>query len=221
MIAPLFFHFKPLAQPDVADRIQGVLQRGGFQAKGVFEFDLSRKVSPANAAVLGFGPTRRIVLADSLLARYEPAEIEAVVAHELGHHAHRDMWLGTAAGAGVVVVALAVVAAVFSVTPLAAIAPLTNLASLPLWMLVFDLCSFALNPLALALSRWSERRADAYARVMSSEPGALATGLARLGREGLADPNPPRWEVLLRYTHPPMAERTQAGSSTARLVQAR
>lgn len=208
LIAPPFFHFRPLGREAIVRRIAALLARGKVQARGVYECDLSRKFTAANAAVFGFGPTRRIVLADSLLERYTPAEIEAVVAHELGHHAHRDMWLGTAAGAAVTLLALLVVTLLFSPRLLGAVAPLAALASMPLWFLVFDVAMLALHPLALALSRWSERRADAYARAVASEPEALASGLARLGQEGLADPAPPRWEVLLRYSHPPVHERT-------------
>ena len=213
LIAPLFFRFQPLRRADIVQRIEGLLTRGHMQARGVYEFDLSRKLAAANAAVFGFGPTRRIILADSLLDRYTPAEIEAVVAHELGHHAHKDMWLGTAAGAAATVVALLIVALLFSPRLLGAGAPLPALASMPLWLLVFDLVTTALNPAALAISRWSERRADAYARATASEPAALASGLARIGRESLADPAPPRWEVLLRYSHPPMGERTGGAES--------
>lgn len=209
LIAPLFFRFTPLRREEVLRRIDGVLARGGMQARGVYEFDLSRKLAAANAAVFGFGPTRRIVLADSLLDRFTPAEIEAVVAHELGHHAHRDLWIGAAAGGIVTILALLVVALTFTPAALGRRWPPADLANLPLWLLVFDLASLALNPFALAASRWSERHADAYARQVASEPAALSSGLVRLATESLSDPAPPRWEVLLRYSHPPMHERTQ------------
>ena len=215
LIAPLFFKFKPLQREEVLRRIERLLTRGGMQAQGVYEFDLSRKFSAANAAVFGFGPTRRIVLADSLLDRYTPAEIEAVVAHELGHHAHKDMWIGTAAGGVVTLLALRVVALVFAPERLGKRAPLDDVQNLPLWLLVFSLATTLLSPLALAVSRWSERRADAYGRRMASEPRGLASGLAKLGGESLADPAPPRWEVLLRYSHPPMPERIAAGAALA------
>jgi STE24 endopeptidase len=208
VIAPLFFKFRLLDRPDIVSRIQDALARTGFRAQGVYEFDLSHKVKAANAAVFGFGPTRRIVLSDSLLSGYSPAEIEAVVTHELGHHVHKDMWWLTLAGAASMVVGLAGVALVFAVVPQQGEATLGNLAVMPLWILVFDLVTFVLSPLTLGLSRWSERRADAYARSAASEPAALATALHRLGDDGLADPAPPRWEVVLRYSHPPLYERT-------------
>ncbi len=207
LLAPLFFRFKPLQRADILARIHGVLERGGLRARGVYEFDLSRKYAAANAAVFGFGPTRRIVLADSLLDGYTAAEVEAVVAHELGHHAHRDLWIGVAAGGLVTLFSLLVVALLFSPGALGTAVPLTNLAGFPLWLLVFELAALALNPIALAVSRWSERRADSFARAIASEPGALSTALARLGQESLADPAPPRWEVVWRYSHPPMYER--------------
>ena len=208
LIAPLFFRFTPLRRPEVLGRITALLARSGMPARGVYEFDLSRKLAAANAAVFGFGPTRRIVLADSLLDRYSPAEIEAVVAHELGHHAHRDLWIGAAAGGIVTLLALLAVALTFSPAALGGRWPLADLANLPLWLLVFEAASLLLSPLALAASRCSERRADAYARRLASEPAALGSALARLGAESLADPAPPRWEVLLRYSHPPLYERT-------------
>lgn len=211
LLAPLFFRFKPLQRAHILARIQGLLERSGLQARGVYEFDLSRKYAAANAAVFGFGPTRRIVLADTLLDSYTAAEVEAVVAHELGHHAHRDLWIGVASGGLVTLFSLLVVALLFSPGLLGTAVPLTDLAGFPLWLLAFELAALALNPVALAVSRWSERRADSFARAAASEPGALSTALARLGQESLADPAPPRWEVLIRYSHPPMHERGVRG----------
>lgn len=208
LVAPIFFKFKPLEREAIVGRIERLLARGGMQAQGVYEFNLSRKFSAANAAVFGFGPTRRIVLADSLLDRYTPSEIEAVVAHELGHHAHKDMWIGTAAGGFITLLALRVTALLFAPERLGKRYPLEDVKHLPLWLLAFSLATTLLSPFALAVSRWSERRADAYARQMATVPEALGTGLAKLGEESLADPAPPRWEVLLRYSHPPMPERT-------------
>src|SRR5258708_32433640 len=92
LILPIFYKFSPLPEGDLAKRLLALAERAHTRVLGVFTIPMSRKTTPANAALMGLGNTRRIVVGDTMLDRYTPDEIEGVLAHELGHHVHRDIW---------------------------------------------------------------------------------------------------------------------------------
>ncbi len=208
VIAPLFFKFTPLPEGEVLDRMRHLARRGGVRVRGIYRFDMSTKWAGANAAVFGFGPTRRIIVADSMLDDYPPEGVEAVVAHELGHHVHGDMWIMTVVSGLTSLFGFAVVAQVFE-HGWFGLAPtdVQSVASLPAFLLIYGVVTDLFGPLALALSRHAERRADAYAGTLSGHPEWLRDALIRLADENLAELDPPRWEVLLRFSHPPVRER--------------
>lgn len=96
LLAPLFYRFRPLEDPELLSRFTRLAERAGVRVRGVFLVDMSRRTRAANAGLMGLGPTRRIVIGDTMLQRYAPEEIEAILAHELAHHLHRDIPLGLA-----------------------------------------------------------------------------------------------------------------------------
>jgi STE24 endopeptidase len=210
VLMPIFFKFKPLAQShqDLARRLRGLARSAGTQVEGVFAFDMSRRTRAANAALVGLGRTRRILLGDTLLAEFTPEEVETIVGHELGHHVHRDIPLYLLAQA-----AFNLTAFWICHLGLQALAPPLGLrapadpAGLPLLGLILGLVGYLSLPLGNGLSRWRERLADEFAVSLTRQPEAYASALRKLADQNLSEFNPPRWAVILLHSHPPLGER--------------
>jgi len=220
LIVPLFFKFTPLADAELAQRLAALAERAGTRVRGVFTINLSSKTTTANAALMGWGNTRRIVLGDTLLANYTPDEIETVLAHELAHHVHGDIWqlMG--------VQSLLLLAGLFladrflhwGVRSFGFQGP-ADVAAMPLLALALALFGLLTMPLANAYSRWRESLADDYALRATGKPEAFRSAMTRLANQNLAELTPARWVELLLYDHPPIgqrlarAERFQAGQT--------
>jgi STE24 endopeptidase len=218
VLLPLFNRFRPLGddRAELVDRLVGLSEAAGRRVRGVYSFDMSRRTKSANAALVGLGRTRRIVLGDTLLDEFPSDEIEAVMAHELGHHVHGDIPLGVAAGAGVMLVELWIADAVLAAAVAGgAISSASAPAGLPILLLVFSVLGFLVAPLENAFSRWRERRADAFSVDLTGRPLAFADAMTRLANQNLADANPPRWAVILFGTHPPLQERIRFAQAAA------
>ena len=164
VLLPIFYKFKPLDRPALVDRLMALATRARTDVVGVFEWVLSGHTRKANAALAGLGRTRRILLSDTLLADYSEDEIEVILAHELAHHVHRDLWRGIAvqsvacsAGSSWPNVMLRAVA-----DPLE-LRGMSDPAGLPVLMLAGGAWSFLVMPIANAVSRAQERAADRYA----------------------------------------------------------
>lgn len=210
VLMPLFNKYRPLGEDrkDLVDRLMRLSAAAGRRVRGVYSFDMSRRTKSANAALIGLGWTRRIVLGDTLLDEFPAAEIEAVLAHELGHHVHRDIPVGVLAGSGLTLLSLWVVDVVLtSAVARGTLAALSDPAGLPLLLLVFSVMGFVTDPLQNAWSRWRERRADVFSLQLTGSPPAFADAMTRLANQNLADADPPRWAVILFGTHPPLGER--------------
>jgi len=215
-IAPLFNEFRPLADATLAARVQALLDRCGFAAKGVFVMDGSKRSAQSNAYFTGLGRGKRVVLYDTLLSRLSGAEVEAVLAHELGHFRHRHILKMLLQIFALSLLALAALGwlsqqpAFFiglGVTPNAA-APNDALALL-LFLLVLPSATFLTTPLARLASRRHEFEADAYARRHAS--GAdLASALVKLAEDNALTLTPDPLYVRFYYSHPPIGERLAA-----------
>jgi len=210
VLLPLFYEFKPLDQPELRDRLVALANRAGAQVLGVFEWRLGDRTRKANAALTGIGRTRRIILSDTLLADHSDDEIEVILAHELAHHVHGDIWRGIALETGLLALgffladlALSVFVGRFGITAK------WDPAALPLLALTGGFVSIALKPLANALSRAHERRADRYALQMTGNVSAFTSAMKRLGAQNLAEERPSRLVQWLFYTHPPVASRIE------------
>jgi STE24 endopeptidase len=216
LLMPLFYKFKPLEEEyaGLAERLVRLSERSGARVKGVYQFDMSRRTKAANAALTGLGNTRRIILGDTLLKEFSEDEIETVLAHELGHHVHRDIPLGMA---------------VESMTTLAGLylaslglkwgvgyfgfEGVWDIAALPLFLLVMGAYGLVTMPLGNAFSRWRERRADAYALQATGKGGAYASALTRLANQNLADADPEPWVEFLLHSHPALSKRIAMAES--------
>src|SRR4029077_7473273 len=164
VLFPLFYKFVPLQNEELKARLMRLGERAGTRVRGVYEWKLSEKSKKANAALTGLGSTRRIFLADTLLGNYSDDEIEAVLAHELGHHVHRHIMKGIALQAAITFLGFWAASFVlnYAVVRWQMFATLADFANLPLLALVSTVLSFLLLPLLNAYSRYNERQADHY-----------------------------------------------------------
>jgi STE24 endopeptidase len=210
LIFPLFFKFVPLGQEqaELAERLTRLAERAGAHVSGVFKFDMSRQTKAANAAVVGLGNTRRIILGDTLLQEFTPDEIETVLAHELGHHVHRDIPLGIVVESVVTLggLWLASLGLRWSVAVLGFAGP-ADVAALPVLALVMGAYGLVTMPLGNAFSRWRERRADEYALSATGKAAAYAAALTRLANQNLSEVEPEFWVEFLLYSHPALGKR--------------
>jgi STE24 endopeptidase len=210
LFAPLFFPMTPLPEGELRDRLLAMAARAHTRVRGVFVMRMSARTTEGNAAVMGLGPTRRIVVGDTILREYTPAEIEVVLAHELAHQVHRDIWKGilvqgvlTLGGLGLVNLGLRAILA----QPITGLHGLTDVAMLPYLSALLGLYAIVTGPLGNTYSRIVEARADAYALDTTHDPTNFISAFHRLANQNLAqlDPNP--IVEALFYDHPAIGRR--------------
>jgi len=207
-LMPIFYRFQPLDREALRERLLAISARAGVPVLGAFEWGLGEKTSRANAALVGAGRTRRILVSDTLLKAYSDDEIEVILAHELAHHVHHDIW--TALALETIVVAAALYAAHAAATTASSSLALggpADLAALPLLVLAGGAASLLLAPLTNAWSRHNERRADRFALTLTGRPAAFVSAMRRLGAQNLAEERPPRLAFWFFHTHPTIDER--------------
>jgi STE24 endopeptidase len=213
LIAPLFNKFEPLADAALAERITGLLARTGFSSRGVFVMDGSRRSAHGNAYFTGMGRAKRIVFFDTLVERLKPAEIEAVLAHELGHFKRRHVtkrlaFTFFASGAFLALLAWLAQQVWFyqglGVEPL--LSGSSNGVALVLFMLVAPVFTFVLAPLAGRISRKHEFEADAFA-VQTTAGADLASALVKLYEDNASTLTPDPVHSAFYDSHPPAAVR--------------
>lgn len=211
VLLPLFYRCKPLDRATLRSRIESLSQRAGVPVLGVYEWSLGEKTRRANAALVGTGRSRRILLSDTLLAHYSDDEIEVILAHELGHHAHRDIRNGLVIETILIAVACAAAAGAlhFLWRPLGLEGP-TDVAGLPLLALTAGILSFLTTPVLNAWSRRNEHRADRFALRLTERPDAFVSALRRLAAQNMAEERPSAATLWLFHTHPPFEQRIQA-----------
>lgn len=208
IVVPLFYKLRPLTDRDLAERLFVLAERCGVPIQRVLEIRLSRETKKANAAVVGLGRDRRILIGDTLLDLCTHDEIEAVFAHELGHVALHHSWklLGAAAVLSTVGFYLLYLVLGPSATYLG-FAGQDDIAAFPLLLLWLSVFALAVRPLQTAGSRSIETQADLFIVGRVENPQALISALDKLAERNLADPEPSRLVELLFYDHPPVAKR--------------
>jgi STE24 endopeptidase len=210
LLYPIFYKFVPLGEEyaRVQERLLGLFERAGQRVRGVYQFDMSRRTKAANAALVGLGDTRRIILGDTLLKEFTTDEIETVLAHELGHHVHKDLPLGILVESAITLVGLYLASLGLNWgTAALGFDGVADIAALPWLILVIAAYGLATMPLTNAYSRWREREADRYALGVTGNGAAYASALARLANQNLADADPEVWEELLLHSHPALGKR--------------
>jgi len=208
VIVPLFYKMVPLQDSALADRLLALAGRCGVHVKRVFEIKLSKETNKANAAVVGWGRNRRIVIGDTLLTLCSDDEIEAVFAHELGHVALHHTWKLLAGSAASFVIGFYLLYLVLSPSAAAlGFAGPADIAAVPLLMLWIAVFGFLSKPLQTAYSRRLEKQADLFILDKVEKPETLVSALTKLADRNLSDPHPSRLVEALFYTHPPIAKR--------------
>lgn len=215
VIAPLFNKFKPLDDEALKARVTALMQRCGFAAKGLFVMDGSKRSAHANAYFTGFGAAKRVVFYDTLLKQLNPAEVDAVLAHELGHFKHKHIIQRIVLMFALSLVGFALLgwlsSQVWFFTGLGVrpnMMGANNALALLLFLLVVPLFSFFVSPLMAQLSRKHEFEADAYA-MAQTDSGDLATALLKLYQDNASTLTPDPLFVKFYYSHPPASERLQ------------
>jgi len=208
LLLPLFYRFTPLERGPLTDRLLALSTRAGVPVLGVYEWGLGAKTRRANAALVGSGATRRILLSDTLLAEYSDDEVEVILAHELAHHVHRDIPKGIALEFGLLLASCYAAAAALDAlwAPLGLNGP-GDPAGLPLLLLCGGGVMLAATPLVNAVSRRNERSADEFAIALTRHSDAFVSAMRRLAAQNLAEESPSRTTVWLFHTHPPIDER--------------
>lgn len=208
LIFPIFFKFKPLENAALTERLVELCRRAQTRVKGVFEWKLSEKSKKANAALMGLGNTRRIIIADTLLANFSDDEVEAVLAHELGHHVRRHIFQGIVLRAGATFLGFYLADVVLRLaSPYFGFRGIADYANLPLLGLVFTGLSLLLLPAVNAQSRRMERQADEYALSSIPSSAAFVSSMEKLAEMNLAERRPPAWIEFIFHSHPSIEKR--------------
>ncbi len=223
MLFPIFYKFEPLDNEDLRRRLVLLSEHAGTRVRGVYRWKLSEKSKKANAALTGLGSTRRIILADTLLDNYAPEEIEAVLAHELGHHVHRHILKSIFVQAGTTLLGFWVANWVLHYAAdrhMFNLEELSDFANLPLLALTATAVSLLLLPALNAYSRYNERQADRYAfeSIISVEP--FISSMNKLAQQNLAERTPSKWIEALFHSHPAISKRVAAAEAWRRAQDA-
>src|SRR5215469_8448076 len=215
VLFPIFYKFEPLENEDLKQRLVRLSERAGTQVRGIYKWHLSEKSKKANAALTGLGATRRIILADTLLDNYSPEEIEAVLAHELGHHVHKHI------PKSIFVQALITLLGFWAANLVLHMAieqwhmfdTLSDYANLPLLVLVSTVLSFVLMPAMNAYSRFNERQADRYAFKSIKSVQPFISSMNKLASQNLAERTPSKWVEWFFHSHPAISRRVAAAEA--------
>lgn len=217
VLLPLFYSIKPLGRPSLRERLVALGDRAGARVLDAYEWGLSEKTTKANAALTGIGTSRRILVSDTMLAQYSDEEIEVVLAHELGHHVHGDIWKGLAFEALLILAGFFAASLMLRVSvPLLGLRGPDDLAGLPVLLLAAGAVSLLTLPVAHAMSRAHERRADHFALSLTKNPPAFISAMKRLAQQNMAEDEPSTLVQWLFYSHPPIRERIAAAQAFTR-----
>jgi len=198
-----------LEDEELVSRLISLAERAGTRVRGVFTIDLSTKTTAANAALMGLGNTQRIVLGDTLIEeRYDADEIETILAHELGHHVHSDVWRGI-----VVQIALTLVGLFLADRLLRwgvahfTFQGLADVAAFPLVAMAVGGMAVLAMPLANTYSRWREGLADQFSLEITGKPQAFISSMTKLANQNLSEAEPEPWAEFLLHSHPAIGKR--------------
>ena len=208
LIVPLFYKYGRLEDKDLETKVLALAARFGMPVGNVYSLNLSKTTKKANAAFMGLGRTKRVVLSDTLIQNFTHPEVEVVVAHELGHYKHQDVWRLLAFG---LAASLAGFAAGFwgigALQDKMGLNSAADVAGLPFLFLIFYAVNLVLMPLMNGYSRRRERAADLFALKALGTVDVFISCMKKLGEQNLADPAPPVWYEWLFYDHPSIGKR--------------
>ena len=210
-IVPLFYKYQPLPEGELRTRVLSLLSRFGLPAANLFSINLSKTTKKANAAFMGLGKTKRVVLSDTLIKQFSAQEIEQVVAHELGHFKHKDIWKQLTLGLAISFLCFfAGFYAMREMFPLLNLSSSADLAGMPLLFLIFMLVNYFAMPVTNVFSRKCEYAADRFALEACRDKDVFISMMNKLGEVNLADPDPAAWYEFIFYSHPSNKKRIAA-----------
>ncbi|MDT5034198.1 MAG: endopeptidase [Actinoplanes sp.] len=219
VVEPIFNTFTPMTEGPLRTELLALADRDGVPVRDVLVADASRRTTAVNAYVSGFGPTRRIVVYDTMVKEATPDEVVSVTAHELGHAKDKDVLLGTllgALGTAAAVIALYLLGSWGGLLRLAGVGAIGEPRAIALLLAVATLAGLAAGPAQAFVTRRIEARADAHALALTGDATTFEGMQRRLGTVNLSDPDPPRWEYLMSASHPSTVERMAAARAWAR-----
>ena len=210
VIVPLFYKYGKLEDKELETKVLKLAARFNMPVGNVYSLNLSKTTKKANAAFMGLGRTKRVVLSDTLTQNFTHSEVEVVVAHELGHFKNRDIWRLLAFG---LVASLMAFATGFlgmnALAPRLSLNSTADAAGLPLLFLIFYVVNLILMPIMNGYSRRRERAADLFALKALGTPEVFIACMEKLGAQNLADPEPPSWYEWFFYDHPSIGKRVK------------
>lgn len=212
VIDPLYNDFYPLKDKVLEEKILALADQADIPAERVYEVDMSQKTNSLNAYVTGIGANSRIVLWDTTLKRLKEDQILFIMAHEMGHYVMKHIYVGIAGYllltlAGLYITARLMEGAVKRWGRLLNVRDMRDISSLPLFLLIISMLTFASDPLTNAVSRHQEKAADRYGIELTKNPDAAITSFQELSKAGLSQVNPPFLVKFFRYGHPTIQER--------------
>ena len=214
VLLPIFYSVKPLDRESLRARLLQLADRSGARVLGAYEWGLRDKTKKANAALAGLGSTRRILVSDTMLAEYSDEEIEVVLAHEIAHHVHGDIWKGIVFESALILAGFYAAARLLgALAGRFGLRGVDDMAGLPLLLLAAGAVSLVMVPVAHAMSRAYERSADRFALDLTRNPAAFISAMKRLAAQNLAEEQPSRIVQWLFYSHPPIRERIAAAQA--------
>ena len=208
VIVPLFYKYGSLEDKELEAKVLKLAARFDMPVGNVYSLNLSKTTKKANAAFMGIGKTKRVVLSDTLIQNFTHPEVEVVVAHELGHYKHHDVW--RLLGFGLVASLAAFAAGFLGINVLASrlsLSSASDVAGLPMLFLIFFAVNLILMPLMNGYSRRRERAADDFALKALETREVFISCMKKLGEQNLADPEPPAWYEWFFYDHPSIQKR--------------
>jgi STE24 endopeptidase len=208
LLLPLFFKFKRVDNADLQNRVDGLARRTGTHVCGIFEWSLGEKTRKANAAVVGWGNTRRIIVSDTLMENFSGEEIEVIMAHELCHHVKNHIWYGMVLQSILTLIAFDVAHHVLLPASRSfGLKGITDIANFPLLALVMASISLLVLPVANYFSRRLETEADLYALDVTGDALAFVSSMEKLADLNLANKTPNKLIEFIFYSHPSIEDR--------------
>ena len=217
LLLPLFYRFQPLPEGELTQRLMALATRAHTTVRGVYSMGMSDKTTTTNAALMGLGQTRRIVLGDTMIDRYTPDEIEVVLAHELGHHVHQDIWKFILSQSILTLGGLYVANLLLHqiVERQHYYTSLTDPATIPFLVVLAGLYGLIITPLGNIYSRYIEYQADEYALQSTQKVVAFQTAMTRLANQNLTDIEPSPIIEFLFHSHPSVSKRLKHANAFA------
>ncbi len=212
LIMPLFNVYTPLPQGEIRDKLIALSDKAGVKVEGIYEMNMSKQTKKANAMFTGIGNTKRIVLGDNMIKEYTPDEIEVVIAHEMGHNILHHIWkiialMSFVSAIGFLIIHLTMGKIINRYKGRLKIEGPADIASLPLFMLIFVVFGLITLPVSPTYSRYLEHQADKYALELTCKPDEFISSMNKLTYQNLSDPNPSPVIEFLLYDHPPASKR--------------